>query len=63
MVGDLSGVFSAMSRTGAVVARFIGDLGVGFDDDDAVAAGLADFALDFGDAPLVLEFCHDRGKK
>lgn len=63
-VGDLSGIFSAMSRTGAVDARFIGDLGVGFDDDDELAtAEFAGFAVDFVDAPFVVEFYHDRVKK
>lgn len=57
--GDLAGIFSAMSRTGAAAARFTGVLGVAFDDVAAdLAAGLAVFALDFGDAPFAAEVCY-----
>lgn len=52
-VGDFAGIFSAMSRTGAAAVRFTGVLRVDF--DDAAAAGLAVFALDFGDAPFAME--------
>lgn len=52
-VGDLAGIFSAMSRTGAAADRFVGVRGVDFADGGLVAA----FGLDFGDAPFAVEFC------
>lgn len=55
-VGDLAGIFSAMSRAGGGADRFTGVLGVGFDaavdDDDDDATGLTVFAFDFGDNAL-----------
>lgn len=58
--GDLAGIFSSMRRMGAAADRFTGVRGVTFDAAAAVAAGdaaagLAVFALDFGDAPFVVE--------
>lgn len=58
-VGDLAGIFSAMSRTGAVACRFTGVLGVDFSDAELVAG----FVLDFGDAPFAVEFCFESKKE
>lgn len=50
-VGDLAGIFSAMSRIGAAADRFTGVRGVVFDADDD-ATGLMGFAFDFGESAL-----------
>lgn len=58
-VGDLAGIFSAMSRTGAAADRFVGVRGVDFACGGVAAAVLV---LDFGVAPFAGEFCLKKNK-
>lgn len=62
-VGDLAGIFSAMSRTGAAADRFVGVRGVDFACGGVLAAAAAPRVVDFGVAPFAGEFYSKQKKK